>query len=158
MPVLAESVAIPKRVADRAILNVVTEMRVPDLGPCLISTYSTQSEGYAQIGWTDEDGVRRGTTAHRASWVWSTGEQVPDGMTVDHICRQRQCVRPPHLRLLSNPDNASDNGQVRVNGGTGVFCSCGDEKVMREGATYKPYCRRCQNRRRRARRALGKAN
>lgn len=34
-------------------------------------------------------------------------------MTIDHICRNRRCCRPDHLRLLTNTANATDNGQGR---------------------------------------------
>jgi len=45
------------------------------------------------------------TTAHRAAWVAVHG-QIPEGMTVDHICKVRRCVNVRHLRLLSNFENA----------------------------------------------------
>lgn len=47
---------------------------------------------------------------HRIAWEAAHGE-IPDGMTVDHTCRNRRCVNVHHLRLLSNEDNARANGQ-----------------------------------------------
>jgi hypothetical protein len=146
--------AIPADVAARAATRYVVELRVARLGPCHISTYSTASHGYAQIGW-QRGGDRDMTTAQRAAWTHFNGP-IPAGLTVDHECHVRPCVRREHLRLLTNPENARDNGQIRVNVGTGVFCGCGEEKVAAEGG--KPYCRGCQNRRRRARRAQGSRN
>lgn len=90
---------IPDRVAQRAALRVSRE------GECDISTYSVASHGYAQIGWQDS-GDRWVVTAHRAAWVYGTGEQIPTGMTIDHLCRNRRCVRFDHLRMLSNYENA----------------------------------------------------
>jgi hypothetical protein len=101
---------IPEAPARRAI-----ERCAPGPGGCLISTYSIGSHGYAQVGWQvegrREGGKRRiqATTAHRAAWVAHTGEQIPDGMTVDHLCHVRRCVNPEHLRLLDNITNATDN-------------------------------------------------
>ena len=43
--------------------------------------------------------------AHRAAWVAVNG-QVPLGMTIDHMCKERRCVNPDHLRLLPNYENA----------------------------------------------------
>lgn len=40
------------------------------------------------------------------------GTQVPDGFTIDHECRNRKCVNPTHLRLLTNVDNARLNGNA----------------------------------------------
>lgn len=92
-------VDIPSEVAARAAARYTVE------GECWISDYSVQSTGYAQIGWS-ENGRTRMTLAHRASWVHSSGEQIPSGLTIDHICRTKRCVRPEHLRLLSNYENA----------------------------------------------------
>ncbi|MBM4487419.1 hypothetical protein GS445_06495 [Rhodococcus hoagii] len=94
---------IPDRVAKRALDNVDI-----DANGCHISRYSTSTHGYAQIGWHDADG-RRGTTAHRAAWVAVHG-QISEGMTVDHTCKQRRCVNPEHLRLLTNFENARRTG------------------------------------------------
>ena len=44
--------------------------------------------------------------AHRASWVYAHGTQIPEGMTIDHQCKNRRCVNPEHLRLLTNFENA----------------------------------------------------
>ena len=90
------------RVAERAATRYVE-----DENGCFISTYSTASHGYAQIGW-QEPGINRSvmTLCHRAAWVHYHGAQIPDGMTIDHLCHNRRCVNPSHLRLLSNFENA----------------------------------------------------
>ena len=49
--------------------------------------------------------------AHRVAWTLHHQRQIPEGDTVDHVCHVRTCVNPAHLRLLSNVDNATDNGQ-----------------------------------------------
>lgn len=95
-------IVIPPRVAERAATRYETD------GECWISTYSTASHGYAQIGWSDE-GHTKIVTAHRAAWVYHNGKQVPDGYTVDHMCKNRRCVNPKHLRALSNFENARRN-------------------------------------------------
>ncbi len=71
----------------------------------MISTYSVGSHGYAQVGWWDGE-KHRMTTAHRAAWVHHNGQQVPDGQTIDHTCKNRRCVNPKHLRVLVNLENA----------------------------------------------------
>lgn len=94
-----ESFTIPARVAERAAKRHKVDSR-----GCWASTYSVASHGYAQIGW-HENGKRFATTAHRAAWAHYHGP-IPDGMTVDHLCRNRRCVRREHLRLLENFENA----------------------------------------------------
>lgn len=93
-------IVIPERVAERAAMRFITNGK-----GCRISTYSTASHGYAQIGWKDGS-YRQVVTAHRAAWVYHNGEQIPDGMTVDHTCKERRCVNPKHLRTLTNFENA----------------------------------------------------
>lgn len=90
--------AVPERVRLRAHTKWAAD------GDCWISTYSTASHGYAQIGW--QDGEDRGVVlAHRASWEQTNGP-VPIGMTLDHLCKSRRCVNPGHLRVLPNHENA----------------------------------------------------
>jgi len=89
---------IPADVAKRAATNYTV------VGEHWISNYSVASHGYAQVGWS---GPERGmTTAHRAAWVHHFGH--PGDQVVDHrnFCGEHRCVRPDHLRLLSNLDNA----------------------------------------------------
>jgi hypothetical protein len=89
---------IPDRVRERAATRWV-----PD-GDCWISTYSVASHGYAQIGW-QSGGERHVVLAHRASWEYVNGP-VPCGHTLDHVCKQKRCVNPNHLRVLTNHENA----------------------------------------------------
>lgn len=44
--------------------------------------------------------------AHRASYILFKGD-IPEGMTVDHICHNTLCVNPAHLQLLSRSENAA---------------------------------------------------
>lgn len=99
----AHSPRKPMTIPDRVALRALRAFTTDDNG-CHVSTYSTASHGYAQIGWHDETG-RRGTTAHRAAWTAVFG-QIPDGMTIDHVCHNRRCVNVAHLRQLTNFENA----------------------------------------------------
>lgn len=50
-------------------------------------------------------GVRRKSTlAHRVSYNWFIGE-IPEGLTLDHLCRVRHCVNPDHLEPVTNREN-----------------------------------------------------
>lgn len=71
---------------------------------CHISTYSVGGSGYAQVGWQDGPG-RIVMSCHRLAWIVTHGP-IPDGMTVDHLCKERRCVNVDHMRLLSNFENA----------------------------------------------------
>lgn len=69
---------------------------------------STGSHGYGQT-W---DGAHN-VLAHRVAWSLHHDRQVPRGMTIDHVCHNRICCNPAHLRVLTNVANATDNGQGR---------------------------------------------
>ena len=58
--------------------------------------YGTITIGYAQ------------KMAHRAS-LEIAGVEVPADQFVDHVCRNRACVRPEHLRVVSPIVNAIEN-------------------------------------------------
>lgn len=127
------SLFIPARVIVR-----VLDHWVPD-GDCHISTYSVMNNGYAQIGWT-EDGQRFHQLCHRVSWIAQRGP-IPDDMTIDHICRRRQCINVEHLRLVTNVENATDNGQGRK-----THCPANhpysDRNTYRDGEGHRR-CRAC---------------
>lgn len=93
-------IEIPAHVAERA----ATRFAADERSGCHISTYSTGSHGYAQIGWGPK-GAKHVTVAHRAAWVHVHG-QIPEGVTIDHECKSIRCVNVQHLRALSNFENA----------------------------------------------------
>lgn len=43
--------------------------------------------------------------AHRVAYEAFRGA-IPDGMTVDHTCRETYCVNPEHMALVTNVENA----------------------------------------------------
>lgn len=80
----------------------------PD-GACILSDYAPGSHGYSGIGW--QKGDQRWTLlCHRVVWIAAHGP-IPDGLTVDHLCRNRRCINVDHLRLLTNSANGRSNAQ-----------------------------------------------
>lgn len=43
--------------------------------------------------------------AHRVSWVLFNGKLIPDGLVIDHLCRNRKCCNPTHLRVCTFREN-----------------------------------------------------
>jgi hypothetical protein len=128
----------PKRVVDR----VLASMTLTSDG-CIESTYSVGSHGYSQIGWHDRrTGTRVSTVCHRIVWAVSKGP-IADGMTIDHVCRNRRCVNVEHLRLLTLEENSADTSLSRR-----THCHRGhpfdEENTYRApGAPSKRRCRAC---------------
>lgn len=46
----------------------------------------------------------RARLAHRVSYEISNGA-IPEGLFVDHMCHNKHCVRPEHLRLATKKQN-----------------------------------------------------
>lgn len=44
------------------------------------------------------------TVAHRFSWQAANGP-VPEGLQIDHLCRNRACVNPAHLEPVTQQEN-----------------------------------------------------
>lgn len=42
--------------------------------------------------------------AHRVAWTLVRGP-IPNNVTLDHLCRNRRCINPAHLELVSNKVN-----------------------------------------------------
>lgn len=79
---------------------------------CWIWTASTDRDGY---GWFWSNGVMG--AAHRWSYE-NFIATIPAGVQIDHICRNRSCVNPDHLRPATNKQN-SENKEGPL-GGSGV--------------------------------------
>ena len=58
---------------------------------------NTNGYGYLRIG-------EKQYRAHRISYILFKGP-IPSDLCVDHICRNRKCINPEHLRLLTLKEN-----------------------------------------------------
>lgn len=61
--------------------------------------------GYRKPNGYGEMGIgRKVFLAHRVAYELFVGP-IPDGMTLDHKCRERACVNPDHLEPVTNREN-----------------------------------------------------
>lgn len=66
---------------------------------CWVWTAST-SRGYGYIA----VGGRRNARAHRVAYEMFVGP-IPEGMQLDHLCRNPLCVNPAHLEPVTQQEN-----------------------------------------------------
>lgn len=72
---------------------------------CWEWTAAKDRDGYGIIR---GDNKHRALKAHRVS-LELEGLKIPKGMCVDHMCRNRSCVNPSHLRIVTRTVNVLEN-------------------------------------------------
>ena len=98
-------------------------------------------------GSTDKDGYGRYSKymAHRAVWEVYAGETPPPEL--DHLCRNRLCVRPSHLEDVTHRENVLRGESPSAHKAKQETCSKGHPLV--QGARQR-ICRPCAVERSRA--------
>jgi hypothetical protein len=72
---------------------------------CWLWTGAIHTNGYGVIGvGSRTDNTRRTEYAHRLSYMFYVAP-IAEGMEIDHVCRNRVCVNPDHLRVVTHKDN-----------------------------------------------------
>lgn len=73
--------------------------------PCWIWIGRRDEDGYGWLPSRDNARDLAGPLAHRFAFVQYLGKPLFDGDVLDHLCRQRSCVNPLHLRKCSVREN-----------------------------------------------------
>lgn len=72
----------------------------PDLGPCWLWTAAPNEHGYGIF----RNAAKKNVRAHRWAYENAVG-CVPEGLDLDHLCRNRGCVNPAHLEPVTSTEN-----------------------------------------------------
>ena len=80
------------------LLDKITERLAPPRPDCLIWPGAVD-RGYGRV-WVDGKAKR----VHRVVWELTHGP-IPEGLTVDHLCRIRACCNTEHMELVSIEEN-----------------------------------------------------
>ena len=114
-------------------------------GECWRWTAAIDKHGYGRFS---KGGRMR--LAHRMSYEGLVGP-IPQGMDLDHLCRNRACVNPYHLEPVSRSVNLSRSplmarGQNKTHCPRGHMYTPENTRITTQGARACRTCERARNR------------
>ena len=83
--------------------------------------------------------------AHRYSYELFEGK-IPNGLQIDHLCRNRKCVNPNHLQIVTNKENVLRGNGISAKNSKKTHCPKGHELTPENTYCYRNTrsCKKCR--------------
>lgn len=125
---------------DRLPAHILDKIMFEPTTGCWLWIASTTWGGYGQVAVN-----RKPKAAHRVVYRLLRGE-IPDRMTCDHLCRNRACVNPDHIEIVTQRINLLRGvGRTAINASR-THCPQGhvyDEHNTGRARKGSRYCKTC---------------
>lgn len=117
----------PEHVAKRLVSRKATVKLKPqyvegDRGyetPCWIWQLRCSETGYPLYTWTVNN---KRTTRKMHRWYYEqTKGPIPEGLCIDHLCHQRDCVNPDHMEPVTHAENCRRRSRAKRERGGAVI-------------------------------------
>lgn len=122
-------------------------MKVEKTPICWFWRGSLDSSGYGTVGWNGKT-----FSAHRFSYRFFFGE-IPKNLVIDHLCKNRNCVHPRHMELVTDWENNRRGNSFAAKNYRKTHCIHGHKLtkkntyLIRYGKNNHRRCRKCITRR-----------
>lgn len=115
----------------------------PHLGPCWTWIGHRNPYGYGTFA-AGSGTAKRQWLAHRWSYLQQHGSLPSAGLELDHLCRNRACVRPDHLDPVTGYENMIRGMSRPAIQARQVACNNGGHplRLGRNGKRFCPTCAR----------------
>lgn len=83
-------------------VKLAMNSRIDHSTMCQVWTGALKDKGYGQVS----SGMARpkALAAHRAAYAYAYGS-IPQGLHIDHLCRNRACINPEHMEAVEPSEN-----------------------------------------------------